>query len=431
MNDIPVGLLFAVLGLLMLFSAFFSSSETGILSLNRYRLKHLANEGHRSARLALRLLETPERLFSVILIGNNLVNIAAATIATLIAQRLLPNNEELAVTLSTVLLTLVLLIFAEVTPKTLAQRHPEKISFPASYVLRVLSTVFAPAVWLVNAFVRAIFWLLRVGTRHSSDEALSSEELKTIVNESASTLPEQRHSMLLGILELDNVTVDDIMVPRNEVVGIDLENDVDSLAEAIRSTEYTRFPLYKGELDKVIGILHIRDAAEFLYADKPSKVMLTKAAKDPYFVPEGTPLHTQLINFQSQQLRMAFVVDEYGDIQGLVTLEDLLEEIVGEFTTDLTNSTKEIHPQRDGTFVIDGSATIRDINRALEWSLPTDGPKTLNGLILEHVEDIPDANLSLKIDQYLIEILQIKDNAVTATRIRNLEDPVSEPDQPS
>lgn len=428
MNDIPIGLLFTVLGLLLLFSAFFSSSETGMLSLNRYRLKHLANEGHRSARLAKKLLDKPEQLISVILIGNNFVNIAATTVATVIAIRLLPNNEDLALTISTIVLTLLVLIFAEITPKTMAQRHPERIAFPASYPLRFLSTVLGPAVWLVNHVVKGIFWIFRIGHRSNNDEALSSEELKTIVNESSSTLPEQRQSMLLGILELENVTVDDIMVPRNEVIGIDLEDDIETIAANIRSTEYTRFPLYKGELDKVIGILHIRDAAEFLYADDPSKVMLTKAARDPYFVPEGTPLHTQLINFQSQQLRMALVVDEYGDIQGLVTLEDLLEEIVGEFTTDLGNSNKEIHPQRDGTFVIDGTASIRDINRSLEWNLPTDGPKTLNGLILEHVEDIPDANLSLKIDDYLIEILQIKDNAVTATRMSYLGDAKSQSD---
>jgi len=233
-------------------------------------------------------------------------------------------------------------------------------------------------------------------------------------------LPVQRQSMLLGILELENVTVDDIMVPRNEVNGIDIEGSIEQIADSIRQNGYTRFPLFKGDIDKVIGILHIRDAAEFLYADAPTKVMLTKAAKDPYFVPEGTPLHTQLLNFQSLQLRMALVVDEYGDIQGLVTLEDLLEEIVGEFTTDLTNNSKEIHPQRDGSFVIDGTASIRDINKVLQWDLPTDGPKTLNGLILEYIEEIPDANLSIKIDRFLIEILQIKDNAVTAARIRYL-----------
>ncbi|TCS39820.1 HlyC/CorC family transporter [Reinekea marinisedimentorum] len=420
MNEFPIGLLFAILGLLLLLSAFFSSSETGMMSLNRYRLKHLANEGHRSARLASKLLEEPERLISVILIGNNLVNIAAASLSTIIAIRLLPGREDLAVGIATLLLTLVVLIFSEVTPKTLAQRHPERISFPASYILRVLSSVLSPAVWLVNGIVRGVFWLLRVGKHSSNDDSLSPEELKTIVNESSSTLPEERQSMLLGILELENVTVDDIMVPRNEVRGVDLEDNIEEIAAKIRTIEYTRFPLYKGDLDKVIGIMHIRDAAEFLYADEPSKVMLTKAAKDPYFVPENTPLHTQLINYQDQQLRMAFVVDEYGDIQGLVTLEDILEEIVGEFTTDIANSNKEIHPQRDGSFVIDGTASIRDINRALEWELPTDGPKTLNGLILEHIEDIPDANVSIKIASYLIEILQIKDNAVTAARIRNL-----------
>lgn len=425
MNELPLGLLFGILGLLLLLSAFFSSSETSMLSLNRYRLKHLANEGHRSARLAKHLLERPEKLISVILIGNNLVNIAAASLATIIAIRLMPGSEDLALAISTVALTLVVLIFAEVTPKTLAQRHPESIAFPASYPLRLLSTLLAPAVWLVNFFVKGIFWLLRVGHLTSGDEALSTEELKTIVNESSSTLPAERQNMLLGILELENVTVDDIMIPRNEITGIDMEQSIDDIAAAIRATEYTRFPLYKGDIDKVIGILHIRDAAEFLYADEPSKVMLTKAAKDPYFVPEGTPLHTQLLNFQSQQLRMALVVDEYGDIQGLVTLEDLLEEIVGEFTTDLANSSKEIHPQRDGTYVIDGTASIRDINRTLNWKLPTDGPKTLNGLILEHMEDIPDANLSIKIADYLIEILQIKDNAVIAVRAEALTTAVS------
>jgi Mg2+/Co2+ transporter CorB len=420
LNDLPLGLLFGALALLLLASAFFSSSETSMLSLNRYRLKHLANEGNRPAKLAQRLLETPERLISVILIGNNLVNIAAATLATLIAQQLLPDNEKLGITISTIALTLAVLIFSEVTPKTIAQRHPERIAFPASYVLRVLSWLLAPAVWFINGIVSMLFWVLRIGKGNENVEALSSAELKTLVNESGSTLPVQRQSMLLGILELENVTVDDIMVPRNEVNGIDIEGSIEQIADSIRKNGYTRFPLFKGDIDKVIGILHIRDAAEFLYADVPTKVMLTKAAKDPYFVPEGTPLHTQLLNFQSLQLRMALVVDEYGDIQGLVTLEDLLEEIVGEFTTDLTNNSKEIHPQRDGSFVIDGTASIRDINKVLQWDLPTDGPKTLNGLILEYIEEIPDANLSIKIDRFLIEILQIKDNAVTAARIRYL-----------
>ncbi|MFG1498094.1 HlyC/CorC family transporter [Saccharospirillum sp. HFRX-1] len=425
MNELPLGLLFVLLGLLLLCSAFFSSSETGMLSLNRYRLRHLANEGHRSASLAQRLLEKPDRLISTILIGNNLVNIAAASLATIIAIRLLPTQQDLALALSTILLTLVVLIFAEVTPKTLAQRYPEQIAFPFSFVLRPLMFALAPAIWLVNLFVNSLFWLFRVGRTGDSTDALSAEELKTLVNESGEMLPPQRQNMLLGILELENVTVDDIMVPRNEVSGVDMEADVDTIADQIRRTDYTRFPLYKGDLDKVIGIMHIRDAAEFLYADEPSKVMLTKAAKDPYFVPENTPLHTQLINFQTQQLRMGLVVDEYGDIQGLVTLEDLLEEIVGEFTTDIANSSKEIHPQRDGSYVIDGTANIREINRALAWELPTDGPKTLNGLVLEHVEDIPDANLSIKIDRYLIEILQIKDNAVIAARVREM--PLSRP----
>ncbi|MEX2321327.1 MAG: CNNM domain-containing protein, partial [Saccharospirillum sp.] len=298
MNDLPIGLLFLILGLLLLFSAFFSSSETSMLSLNRYRLKHLANEGNRGATRARRLLDAPDRLISAILIGNNLVNIAAASLATIIALRLMPDHPDLALGVSTILLTLVILIFSEVTPKTMAQRYPEVIAFPASYVLRPIMVVLNPAIWLVNLIVKSIFWLMRVGHSHAGQEALSAEELKTIVNESGDSLPAQRQNMLLGILELENVSVNDIMVPRNEVSGIDMENDIDTIADQIRRTEYTRFPLYKGDLDKVIGIMHIRDAAEFLYADEPSKVMLTKAAKDPYFVPENTPLHTQLLNFQ-------------------------------------------------------------------------------------------------------------------------------------
>jgi Mg2+/Co2+ transporter CorB len=414
----PIGLLFTLLGLLLLFSAFFSSSETSMLSLNRYRLKHLAKEGHRGANRARKLLDTPDRLISAILIGNNLVNIAAASLATIIALRLMPDYQDLALGISTIALTLAILIFSEVTPKTMAQRYPERIAFPASYVLRPLMIFLYPAIWLVNLIVKCLFWVMRVGHAHSAQDSLSSEELKTLVNESGDSLPAQRQNMLLGILELENVTVDDIMVPRSEVSGIDMENDIDTIADQMRRTEYTRFPLYKGDLDKVIGIMHIRDAAEFLYADEPSKVMLTKAAKDPYFVPENTPLHTQLMNFQAQQLRMGLVVDEYGDIQGLVTLEDLLEEIVGEFTTDFANNSKDIHPQRDGSYVIDGTANIREVNRALGWELPIDGPKTLNGLILEHIEDIPDANLSIKIDRYVIEILQIRDNSVIAARAR-------------
>lgn len=393
-----------------------------MMSLNRYRLKHLANQGHKGARLARKLLDSPERLISAILIGNNLVNIAAASITTIIAMRLWPENQDWAIAAGTLILTLAILLFSEVTPKTLAQMYPEKIAYPASYLLRPIQYLFSPAIWSINRVVDSILWVLRIRKKSSSDDSLTQDELKTLVNDSAHHLTTERQNMLLGILDLENVKVNDIMVPRNEVSGIDLDDDIGTIAEQLKMTEYTRLPLFKGDLDKVVGMLHIRDAASFLFADNPSKVMLSKKAADPYFVPENTSLYQQLFNFQQEKNNVGLVVDEYGDIQGLITLQDILEEIVGEFTTDTTGNSKDIHPQRDGSFVIDGSANIREINKTLDWKLPTDGPKTINGLILELLEDIPDANAGLKLSPYYLEILQIKDNQVVAVQVKEMFD---------
>lgn len=420
MNDVPISLLFSGLGILLLFSAFFSSSETGMMSLNRYRLKHLEKEGHNSAKKASKLLAQPDRLISVILIGNNLVNIAAAQLATLIAIRLWPENQDLALAMATLILTMAVLIFSEVTPKTLAQMYPERIAFPASYLLQPLLKILYPAVVVLNRVVSLIFWILRINANSPNHDALSHEELRTLVNESGHKLSDEHQNMLLGILDLDNVKVNDIMIPRPEVVGIDLDDDIETITKQLKETTYTRLPVYKDDLNKVLGVLHIRDAAEFLWAEKPSKVMLSKKAASPYFVPENTSLYTQLFNFQKEKRNTALVVDEYGDVQGMLTLADLLEEIVGEFTTDELGDNKEIHPQSDGSLVIDGSASIRDINRSLNWELPTEEAKTLNGLILEQLEDIPDANVSLKIGDYMIEILQVKDNQVLAVRAKAL-----------
>lgn len=420
MNDLSISLLFAILILLLLISAFFSSSETGMMTLNRYRLKHMANQGHKGARLARALLDQPEKLISAILIGNNLVNIAAASITTIIAIRLWPDNQDWAIAASTIILTLAILLFSEVTPKSLAQMYPERIAFPASFILRPLQIIFLPAIWLINHAVSLILWTLRIRKRTDSDDSLTQDELKTLVNESAHQLTIERQNMLLGILDLENVKVNDIMVPRNEVSGIDLDDDIEVIAEQVRTTNYTRLPLFKGDLDKVVGMLHIRDAATFLFSDNPSKVMLSKKAADPYFVPENTSLYQQLFNFQREKNNVGLVVDEYGDIQGLITLADILEEIVGEFTTDATGNAKDIHPQRDGTFVIDGSANIREINKTLDWTLPTDGPKTINGLMLELLEEIPDGNTAIKLDTYYLEILQIKDNQIVAIQAKKM-----------
>ena len=418
MNDVPLSLLFFGLALLLLMSAFFSSSETGMMSLNRYRLKHLADGGNRSAKKAKKLLEKPDRLISVILIGNNLVNIAAASLTTVIAIRLWPENQEWAISIGTIALTVAVLLFSEVTPKTLAQMYPEKIAFPASYVLQPLLKVLYFAVWTINHLVSGLFFLLRVKRNNDNGDALTKDELKTLVNESGHQLTRERQEMLLGILELENVRVNDIMVPRNEVEGIDLDDDIEKISHQLKETKYTRLPVFKGDLDKVVGMLHVRDAANFLLSENPSKVMLSRKASDPYFIPENTSLYTQLFNFQKEKLNIGLAVDEYGEIEGLVTLEDILEEIVGEFTTDEVGNAKDIHPQRDGSFVIDGTASIREINKTLGWELPTDGPKTLNGLIIEQLEYIPDGNMSLKLGEYLIEILQIKDNQIVAAQAR-------------
>lgn len=419
MNEVPIGLLFAALAALLAISAFFSSSETGMMSLNRYRLNHRADSGEPGAVRSRRLLDMPERLIGVILIGNNLVNIAASAIATIIAIRLYPTHQDLAIATATGVLTLAILIFSEVTPKTLAQKFPERIAYPASLLLTPLLYILYPVVVVVNWTSRAIIKVLRIPFDHKDNHALNSEELRTMLQQSGAALASARQSMLLGILDLDNVTVEDIMVPRNELSGINLDDSIEEIRAQLNDTPYTRLPVYKGDLDKVVGILHIRDAAEFLTSDKPSRVMLSRKAKDPYFVPETTPLQTQLVNFQRTKVRMGLVVDEYGDVQGLVTLDDILEEIVGEFTTDESDNTKDIHPQRDGSFIIDGTASVREINKALSWNLPTDGAKTLSGLIIEQLEDIPDANSSLKIGDYRFEILQVSNNTISAARVSN------------
>ncbi|MCH8552407.1 MAG: HlyC/CorC family transporter [Natronospirillum sp.] len=420
MNEVPIGLLFAALAGLLVLSAFFSSSETGMMAINRYRLRHRADSGHRSAIRVRLLLEMPERLIGVILIGNNLVNIVASALTTVIAIRLYPENPNLAITFATGMLTLIILIFAEVTPKTLAQKHPEGIAYPASWILRPLLTLLYPAVVLVNSVSRILMWILNIRITPQNHEALDTDELRSMVSASGSSLAAKRQNMLLGILDLDNVTVEDIMIPRNELAGINLDDSVEDIRSQLNNTPYTRLPIYKGDLDRVIGFLHIRDAAEFLTSDRPTKVMLSRKASAPYFVPETTPLQTQLVNFQRKKLRLGLVVDEYGDVQGLVTLDDILEEIVGEFTTDVADNNKDIHPQSDGSYVIDGAANIRDINRILDWSLPVNGAKTLSGLVIEQLEDIPDANMSLRLDGYQVEILQVSNNTITACRLRKL-----------
>lgn len=415
MNDIPTSILFSILGLLIVMSAFFSSSETGMMTLNRYRLRHLVKKKQRSALLVEQLLARPDRLIGVILIGNNFVNILASSIATVIAMRLWGDS---GIAIATGVLTLVILVFAEVTPKTLAAIKPETVAFPASYVLRPLLVLLYPFVWLVNAFSNGLLRMVGVTAEQAGSDHLSREELRTVVNEAGAILPKRHKGMLLSILDLEEVTVDDIMIPKHEVVGIDLDEDIEEIVKFLRSAQHTRLPVFKSDLNAPVGVLHLRKISRLLMEDELNKAKIMQQAVEPYFVPEGTPLHMQLMNFQKVKRRMGFVVDEYGDVQGIVTLEDILEEIVGEFTTDFAaTSSQDIHPQEDGSFIIDGLATIRDINKALKWHLPTKGPKTLNGLITEYLEHIPEHNLCVKIGNYKIETVQIKDNLVKTARV--------------
>ncbi|PSJ22880.1 magnesium/cobalt efflux protein [Halomonas sp. ND22Bw] len=413
-DDFPLGLLFGLLLLLICLSAFFSSSETGMMSINRYRLSHRANEGERRAQRVMRLLGRPDRLIGVILIGNNFVNNLAASIATIIAIHFFGEVSGPAV--ATSLLTIAILIFAEVTPKTYAAVKPERIAYPASRVLEPLLKLLYPLVWLVNAISNGLLRLLGVKTLEGGGDNLTRDELRTVVHEAGPLIPRRHQAMLVSILDLENVTVNDIMVPRHEVMGIDLDDDLDAILTQIRTSQHTRLPVYKGDINNIIGMLHLRNAARFLSRGEVTKAAIVQEAREPYFIPESTPLHTQLLNFQKQKRRIGIVVDEYGDVEGLVTLEDILEEIVGEFTTDVAGQDQEIHPQDDGSHVIDGTANIRDINKSLGWQLPTDGPKTLNGLILEHLESFPDGPACLQIGAVRMEILEVRDNLITSAR---------------
>ncbi len=416
MDDPSLGALFGSIILLIILSAYFSGTETAMMALNRYRLKHLANQGNRGAKMATRLLERPDRLLGVILIGNNFVNFSAATIATLIAIKLL---GEGGVAVAPIVTTFVFLIFAEVAPKTIAAAHPEKIALPSSYVLQVLLWITYPLVWIVNVVANGLLWILGIRRDSSSEDHLSKDELRTVVFE-GSKIADHPQNMMLGVLDLDKVTVDDIMVPRTDIVGLDIEDDLNEIVSQIRSAQHTRVPVFKEDVDKIIGVLHLRNAAKFLTGDELTKAAILQETDEPYFVPENTSLQTQLFNFQQQKQRIAFVVDEYGDIEGIVTIEDILEEIVGEFTSDLAAFSVDIHPRDDGSFVIDGGTHIRLVNRALGWTLPQDGPKTLNGLITEHLETIPDSNVCMVIGNYRIEVMQIQDNMIRNAKLSSV-----------
>ncbi|MDA9557843.1 CNNM domain-containing protein [Vibrio sp.] len=416
MDNISTGILFALLAVLICISAYFSSSETGLMSLNRYRLKHLANNGHRGAKRVEKLLTRPDRLIGLILIGNNLVNILASAIATILGIRL---YGDAGVAIATGALTFVVLVFAEVTPKTLAALHPERIAFFSSLILAPLMKLMSPLVVIMNFITNNLLRLFGIKANDATSDKVSSEELRTIVNEAGGLIPKRHQDMLLSILDLEHVTVNDIMVPRNEITGIDINDDWKSIVRQLTHSPHARVVLYRDTIDEVVGMLRLREAYRLmLEKNEFNKKTLLRAADEVYFIPEATPLNVQLLKFQRKKERIGLIVDEYGDIDGLITLEDILEEIVGEFTTSIAPSlADEVIPQTDGSLLIEGSANVRDLNKGLKWDLPTDGPRTLNGLILEKLEDIPEEDVLLTLNGHNMEVVEVEENRIKMVRV--------------
>ena len=417
MNEAPLGLLFSLLAVLVILSAFFSSAETAMMTLNRHKLRHLQKNKIRGAIRAGKLLDRPDRLIGLILIGNNMVNIFASAVATVISIRLW---GDAGVYIATGALTVVILVFAEVTPKTIAALHPERVAFPASVILLPLMTLMSPVVAMVNAVTNRLSRLLGFDPKKEAYEHVSADELRTIVTDAGKLIPARHRELLINIMDLVQVSVDDIMVPRNEVYGINLDNTDQEILLKIQSTAHTRLPVWRDDINNIIGVLHMRSISRVVNGLTLDRVALEREMEKPYFVPESTPLHTQLINFQEMKKPLAVVVDEYGEVRGVVALGDILEEIVGDFTSNMAETTESILLERDGSYIIDGTENIRDINKTLGWSLPKDGPKTLSGLILEYLESFPAAPAGLTIGDYRLEILELEGNVVRLVRAQPL-----------
>jgi Mg2+/Co2+ transporter CorB len=411
---LSIGLLVILIVVLLVLSAFFSGTETALMSLNRYRLRHLARSGHRGARVAEWLLQRPDRLIGLILLGNNAVNIAAASLVTVLAQRLGGQGVVLAATFT---LTVVVLIFCDVAPKTIAALNPARIALPAALVYYPLLKVTYPIVWLLNLFANGLLRLLGVRPDQIASHSLSAEELRTVVAEAGVMVPRPHQRMLLSILDLDAVTVDDIMVPRQEIVGLDLDRTWDENLAVIQTSPHNRLPVYREYIDNIIGVTRIRDLLPELARGELTQAMLLERIREPYFVPEGTPLNKQLLNFQQHQRRSAFVVDEYGDVQGLITTQDIINELVSDLDQDSNATALGVTKESDRSYVVDASANVRQLNRVMNWNLPTDGPKTLNGLIVEQLATIPETGTGVTVAEYPIEILDTSEHGIKRVRV--------------
>lgn len=387
-----------------------------MMALNRYRLKHMAKQGHRSARLVMQLLAHTDRLLGVILLGNTLVNASATALVTVITIRLY-GDGELPLAIATILLTFTLLIFCEITPKVVAATHPERVALPSSYVLTPLLKLARPVVWFVNLFVQTLLWLIRVRPDKASSHTLTMEELRTLVLEESHFIPKKHRSILLNLFDLETITVDDVMTPRNQVEAIDLDAAGEVIREQLGTCYHTRLPAYRGEFNNVVGIVHVRKVLNLLQDEAFGAEALKQVLSEPYFIPAGTPLFSQLQLFQETRKRIGLVVDEYGELMGLVTLEDILEEIIGEFTTHSPVHSGGIAAQEDGSWLVEGGCLLRELNRKLGLKLPLDGPKTLNGLIVEHLQDIPEAGTSVKIAGHPMEIIQTQDRVIKVVKV--------------
>ncbi|ATG14803.1 DUF21 domain-containing protein [Providencia alcalifaciens] len=419
MDEVSTGTLIIILIVLIFLSAYFSASETSMMTLNRYRLKHLAKQGNRSAVRVEKLLRHPDRLLGLVLIGNNLINIVASALATIIGMRLYGN---MGVAIATGILTFVILLFAEVVPKTIAALYPERIAFPSSFILTPLQKIMLPVVWAFNTISTLFMRCCGIKVSATRNDAVNKEELRTIVHESKNKLSRRNQDMLISILDLDKVTVGDIMLPRNEIVGIDINDDWKSIVRQLTHSPHGRIVLYRDSLDDSIGILRVREAYRLMVEKREfNKQNLIKAADSIYFIPNSTPLNVQLINFQHKKEKLGIIVDEYGEIQGLITVEDILEEIVGDFTTSMSPSlAEEVMPQSDGSVLVDGSANIRDLNKAFDWNLPVEGPRTVNGMVLEVLGDVPQPEEQIVIGRYVIEVLAVSDNIIKQVKITPL-----------
>jgi Mg2+/Co2+ transporter CorB len=420
LDGVPISLQLAALGLLLLISGFFSIAETSLMSLNRYRLRHLVKEGHRGARIASALLAKTDKLLGVILLCNNFANAASATLVTLITVELFGEGEWVLM-FGTLIVTFAILVFSEISPKVIAAAYPEKLGIACSYVLYPLLKLLYPIVWFINLFVEGLLKLLRVKVNFSETaQSLTMDELRSIVTDAGHFMPKKHRTILLNLFELEKITVDDVMTAHTQVEAIDFDAEVDDILARISNSHHTRLPVRQGDHEEIIGILHVRKVINHLRLNENADVTkedLKEIFAEPYFIPSGTPLYTQIQQFQENQERIALVVDEYGEFRGLVTLEDILEEVIGDFTTQSPSRVGTYRQEPDGSWIVDGSSSLRDLNKKLGLSLPLDGPRTLNGLVLEHFEDIPEPNTGFRIGEHTLEILQTQDRVVKSVKI--------------